>query len=57
MLQRVVRQFFHQYGNGRAVDNARRAMARERFVHERIDALARRLPENPAAARGGRGAA
>jgi hypothetical protein len=61
MLRRVFQQFVHDVGNGRAVENARRDVHKERFVHERIEAIVRRLgeprPAVPAATRNGRGAA
>jgi hypothetical protein len=62
MLRQVFRQFVHDLGNGRAVENARRDVHRDRFVHERIEAIVQRLAEPapsslPRVARGGRGAA
>jgi hypothetical protein len=45
MLQRVFQQFFHDLGNGRAVENTRRDVNRDRFVHERIEAIVQRLAE------------
>jgi hypothetical protein len=69
MLRRVFQQFVHDVGNGRAVENARRAVHHDRFVHDRIEAVAQRLgeptsgatsgpaPGSPAAVRHGRGAA
>ncbi len=51
MLRRVYTYVVHEFGNARAVANTRRDAHRERFVHERIEALARRVP--PAAARPG----
>jgi hypothetical protein len=56
MLPRALRQFIHEYDNGRALANARRDQYRDRFVHERIDAVARRLDPRPRE-QGGRGAA
>ena len=56
MLPRVFRQFMHEYGNGRAIANARRDRYRDRFANERIEAVARRLEQSPRA-QGGRGAA
>jgi hypothetical protein len=46
MLRRVLQQVLHEYGNGRALDNTRRDVHRERFEHERIEALVRRLSES-----------
>jgi hypothetical protein len=57
MVWRVVGQLIHEYGNGRAVENARRDAHRERFVHERIEAIVRRLAETPAPRQNGRGVA
>ena len=57
MVWRVVEQLLHEYGNGRAIENARRDAHRERFVHERIEAIVRRLAEPPAPGQNGRGAA
>jgi hypothetical protein len=57
MVRRVVEQLLHEYGNGRAVENARRDAHRERFVHERIEAIVKRLPETAAPRRGERGVA
>jgi chorismate mutase len=45
MLRRVLQQVVHQYGNGRAVANTRRETHKQRFEHERIEALVRRLSE------------
>jgi hypothetical protein len=56
MLRRVFQQVRHEYGNGRAVANTRRNAHRERFEHERIEALVRRLSE-PEQVRDGRPAA
>jgi hypothetical protein len=47
MLRRVFQQVVHEYGNGRAVSNARQEMHQKRFEHERIEALVRRLSEPP----------
>jgi hypothetical protein len=44
LLRQVVQRLFHETGNGRALENAHRAVERDRFVHERIAALERRLP-------------
>jgi hypothetical protein len=54
MLRQVVQQLVRQYGNGRAIDNAHRAMHRDRFMHEHIDVVARRVstPANPRDRRG-----
>jgi hypothetical protein len=58
MLKRVFQQFLHEYGNGRAVANTRRDMHRERFEHERIEALIRKLTQpEPEHVHGGRPAA
>jgi|tagenome__1003787_1003787.scaffolds.fasta_scaffold19341946_1 hypothetical protein len=62
MLRRVFQQFVHGVGNGRAVENARRDLHHDRFVHERIEAVVKRLGEPASAsasasARKGRGAA
>jgi hypothetical protein len=60
MLRRVVQQFFHEYGNGRALENTRREVHKARFENERIEAVVKRLSEPfPEAARAqdGRGAA
>ena len=46
MLRRVLQQVLHEYGNGRALDNTRRDVHRERFEHERIEALVRRISES-----------
>jgi hypothetical protein len=40
----VVQRVIHVTGNGRAVENTRREAYRDRFVNERIEALAHRLP-------------
>jgi hypothetical protein len=56
MLKRVFQQVFHEYGNGRALANTRRDVHRERFEHERIEALVRRLSE-PSQVKDGRPAA
>jgi hypothetical protein len=56
LLKRVYTYVVHEFGNGRAVANTQREAHRERFAHERIEALARRLA--PAATQpGGRPAA
>ena len=52
----MYRQLVHEYGNGRALENARRDLHRERFVHERIEAIVRRL-DTPAGPRKDVGAA
>ena len=57
MVRRVVEQLLHQYGNGRAIENANRDVERERFVHERIEAVVKRLSETTAPERGQRGVA
>ena len=57
MLKRVFRQLRHEYGNGRALANTRRDAHRERFEHERIEAIVRRLAESADERRDGRGVA
>jgi hypothetical protein len=57
MLRRVLQQLVHEYGNGRAVANTRRDVHRERFEHERIEALVRRLAEPSPPLQDGRPAA
>jgi hypothetical protein len=57
MAWRVVEQLIHEYGNGRAIENARRDAQRERFVHERIEAIVRRLAQTPTPRQNGRGVA
>jgi hypothetical protein len=44
MLRRLLHRLTFELGNGRAAHNAARSLHDDRFVHERIDALARRLP-------------
>jgi hypothetical protein len=57
MVRRVVEQLLHEYGNGRAIENARRDAHRERFVHDRIEAIVKRLSDSPAPQRDDRGVA
>ncbi|MCU1427299.1 MAG: hypothetical protein JWL83_1299 [Actinomycetia bacterium] len=59
MIRQVVQRVIHETGNGRALENTRREAYRDRFVSERIEALAHRLPAPAARLRqaGGRGAA
>jgi hypothetical protein len=56
MLRRVYLQLLHDFGNGRALENTRRDVNKDRFVHERIEAVVQRLDEPPKV-RNGRGAA
>jgi hypothetical protein len=53
----MYRQLVHEYGNGRAVENTRRDTRRDRFTHERIEAVVRRLNERPAGGHDRAGAA
>src|SRR5262249_49274443 len=43
MIQRLVRQFFYEVGNGRALENARRATEHGHNEHERIEAAVRAI--------------
>jgi hypothetical protein len=58
LLRQAVQRVIHEAGNGRALQNAHVALQRDRFLHERIEALAQRLPAPvPATGNIGRGAA
>jgi hypothetical protein len=57
MLGRWMQQVVHTWGNGRAVENARRGAERERFAYARIDAIGGRIAAAAPQARPGRSAA